>query len=87
MNKQDRAALVALVALVAKWRNRANPHFADPEATDSTLTFWRGVRSAAHELEEAIAALAAAPATKCDRCGAANTDPAPLCKECYAHWI
>jgi hypothetical protein len=39
--------------LIQKWRNRAEPNFADPEASEDTLNFWRGVKRCADELESA----------------------------------
>lgn len=40
--------------LVRVWRNRAEPNFADPEATEETLAYWRGVKRCAAELEVAL---------------------------------
>jgi hypothetical protein len=38
-------------SLIAKWRARAEPNFADPEATEATLDYWRGVKRCAQDLE------------------------------------
>ena len=37
--------------LIEKWRNRAEPNFADPEATEETLAYWSGAKRCANELE------------------------------------
>ena len=37
--------------LIEKWRKRAEPNFADPEATEETLAYWSGAKRCANELE------------------------------------
>jgi len=44
-----------LAAMPEKWRRRASPNFADPEADDLSLEYWKGVLRCADELAVALA--------------------------------
>jgi hypothetical protein len=55
------ATLASLRQLSQKWRNRAAPNFADPEATEDTLAYWAGAKQCAKELDAALAGAGPTP--------------------------
>ena len=61
---QRDATIDACRLLIQQWRNRAEPNFADPDATSETLAYWEGAKRCADELEAKIVHDAERAATK-----------------------